>query len=173
MKSQIKITYRDKDNNIIENPVEGQRAFSPETKQLYVFTNGEWEMIKAEGGLKVSAYELNKQIIAQLENIDYNEDAMKEGKEIINNLQKQVPDSYFMLLCRDCDYYTIFNIKKDRILNTFADEVIDCAHDLGAIKSINPAVEDAVEIWVHPVDEEEPTLMMLFPYDRGIIECMP
>jgi hypothetical protein len=36
MNAKIKINYMDENGNVIENPVEGQKAYSPETKKLYV-----------------------------------------------------------------------------------------------------------------------------------------
>ena len=48
MNAKINITYRDKDGNIIDNPVEGQSAYSPETKKLYVYNEGEWKMVTGE-----------------------------------------------------------------------------------------------------------------------------
>ena len=95
---------------------------------------------------------------------------MEEGKNLIASLTEKTADSYFMLLCRDIQYYTVFNITEDKFLNAFADEVIDCLHDIGAIKSIDFALDNSAEIWVQPVGEE-PMVMYLFPYDKGVITC--
>ena len=97
MKSKIKITYRDKDGNTIIDPTENEVAYSPETKQLYKFTNNEWKMIKPEGGLNFSVYDLNKQIVAQMENIEINEDAMLEAKQTIQAFGHNKENYYFIL----------------------------------------------------------------------------
>lgn len=173
MKAKINITYKDKDGNIIIDPTENEVAYSPETKQLYKFTNNEWKMIKPEGGLNLSTYDLNKQIIAQMENIEINEDAMLKAKQTIQAFGYSKGNYYYMLLCRDINYYTLFHNSKDPMVwedvNCFADEVIDCVHDIGAIKSVEEE-NGAIEIWVHPVNGEV-MAMYLFPYDQGVIEC--
>ena len=42
MNAKIKITYRDKDGDIIVNPKENDIAMSPETQKLYTYKNGQW-----------------------------------------------------------------------------------------------------------------------------------
>lgn len=174
MKSKINITYRDKNGDIITDPVEGDKSYSPETKQLYIYQNDRWEMINPKGELQFTTYDLNKQLIAQLENLENNEKAMLEGKQIIQSFGKNKNNSYFMLLCRDINYYTIFHSEYNPMvwddLNLFAEEVIDCVHDIGAIKSIEDTLDGAIEIWAQPI-EGEPVAMYLFPYDQGVIEC--
>lgn len=169
MNAKIKITYRDKDNNIIVNPKEGELGYSPETEKLYVYKDGQWELIKGESNLGITMYDLNKQIIAQmgvLEGIPREEAHLR-----ITDMAAVSQNTYFMLLCRDINYYTLFKLDKDNSgLCNIASEVFECAEDIGAIKSVEGVEGGAIEIWVHPVDGD-PVAMYLFPYDAGVIEC--
>ena len=169
MNAKIKITYCDENGNEILNPVEGQKAFSPQTKKLYCFTNGEWKVLEGNVNLGMTIYDLNKQVISQM---DMLEGAAREEAHLhITNMATRSNNTYFMLLCRDINYYTLFKLNKDNNdLCNIANEVFECAEDIGAIKSVESVDGDAIEIWVHPVDSD-PIVMYLFPYDAGVIEC--
>ena len=168
MNAKIKITYRDKDGNIIVDPKEGDISVSPETQKLYTYKNGQWEMIKGETNLGMTMYDLNKQIIAQMGVLEGM--AREQAHLLITDTVATSGQTYFMLLCRDINYYTLFKLDKDNSgLCNVASEVFDCAEDIGALKSVE-SVEGAIEIWVHPIDDE-PLAMYLFPYDMGVIEC--
>ena len=168
MNAKINITYRDKDGNIIVDPKEGDISVSPETQKLYTYKNGQWEMIKGETNLGMTMYDLNKQIIAQMGVLEGM--AREQAHLLITDTVATSGQTYFMLLCRDINYYSLFKLDKDNSgLCNVASEVFDCAEDIGALKSVE-SVEGAIEIWVHPIDDE-PLAMYLFPYDMGVIEC--
>ena len=171
MKAKINITYRDKEGNIIENPTEGQRAYSPETQKLYEYKDGNWEMLKADGGLKFSAYDMNKQLVSQMENIENNEQEMIKALETLENFWDEKNDEHFMLLCNDMNYYTVFQRAYGNGLNSFKTEVIECLHNIGAIKSLELTSDGTgIEIWIQEVGED-PMVMYLFPYDCGVVKC--
>lgn len=169
MNAKIKITYRDKDGNIIVNPKEGELGYSPETEKLYVYKDGQWELIKGESNLGITMYDINKQIISQMGELEGI--AREEAHLLITDTIATSGQTYFMLLCRDINYYTLFKLDKDNSgLCNIASEVFDCAEEIGAIKSAEGVEDGAIEIWVHPVDGD-PVAMYLFPYDVGVIEC--
>ena len=166
MNAQIKITYRDKDNNIIENPEEGQKAFSPETQRLYMYTNGEWKMLDNELNLGLNLYDLNKQVVGQLGFVE-----LQQVFKTLDTFIQESKDTYHMLLCREINYFTLFKTNKDnKELNKFSAEVVDCAQNVGTLKSVEKTEDGAIEIWVHPEDSD-PLVMYLFPYDMGVVEC--
>ena len=169
MNAKIKITYCDENGNEILNPVEGQKAFSPQTKKLYCFTNGEWKVLEGNVNLGMTIYDLNKQVISQMCIL---EGAAREEAHLhITDMATRSNNTYFMLLCRDINYYTLFKLNKDNNdLCNIANEVFECVEDIGAIKSVESVEGDAIEIWAHPVDGD-PVAMYLFPYDAGVIEC--
>ena len=125
-------------------------------------------MIDGDVNLGMTIYDLNKQIISQMGVLD--EEGYTKAKDDIRGLAIRTNARYFMLLCKDISYYTLFHIDiMSEELVDLDDEVIDCIHDIGAIKSVEP-VDGALEIWAHPV-EGEPVAMYLFPYDAGVVEC--
>lgn len=173
MNAQIRITYRDKDGNIIENPEDGQRAYSPETQKFYQWSAaaGTWQIMDGDINFGMTAYDLNKQIISQLPILD--EGALDIARSKITQFFEETKNTYYMMLCRDLNYYTLFNTTKDITLPYAMNEVIDCADYLGDIKSIE--LEDgkgAVEIWITQRENNKDTYVMyLFPYDAGVIKC--
>lgn len=123
---------------------------------------------KITGNLQMNMYDLNKQLISQLASLDKAQ--MLDAKNIINDYAKNIGNKYYMLLCRDINYYTLFDIDLDNMgLENFGEVVLECATDIGAIKSANEA-EGAIEIWVHSA-EQEPLAMYLFAYDTGVVKC--
>ena len=169
MNAKIKITYCDENGNEILNPTEGQKAFSPQTKKLYCFTNGEWKLLEGDINLGMTIYDLNKQVISQMGVLEGT--AREEAHLHITDMAACSNNTYFMLLCREMNYYTLFKLDKDNSsLCNIASEVFDCVEDIGAIKSVEDVDGGAIEIWAHPVDGD-PVAMYLFPYDAGVIEC--
>ena len=92
-----------------------------------------------------------------------------------NNLGKWLKDrpkgKYYMLLCNELRYYTLFNMINDSIDN-LVDEVRECAEsrveilDIGLDESTN----EAYEIWIKDYEDGEPHVFMFFNYDLGVIE---
>lgn len=77
---------------------------------------------------------------------------------------------YYMLLCRELNYYTVFQ-RQFTGLEDFGDVVIECLENLGNIKSIE-VTEDktAIEAWIVNSDNEA-HVVYLFNYDQGVIIC--
>lgn len=171
MNAKIKITYRDQDGNEILNPIEGIKAYSPETERLYIYTNNEWKMIEGDVGLNMNMYDMNKQIISQLPTLD--EGALDIARAKIVQFIEQSHNKYFMMLCRELNYYTVFHIGLGQQLPFAMNEVIACADYLGDIKSIEGEEDKgAIEIWITQRENDKETYVMyLFPYDAGVIEC--
>ena len=169
MNAKINITYRDKDGNIIDNPTEGQSAYSPETKKLYIYNEGEWKMVTGESNFGMSMYDINKQIISQMPAMS--DDDIAESKLVIMNYIKETENEFYMMLCRDMNYYTLFHIVDYLTEPSIYDEVVECAKDLGTIKSIEYVETGAIEIWFQQ-PEADPVVMYFFGYDGGVIECI-
>ncbi len=174
MNAKINITYRDKDNNIITAPNEGEMAYSPETQKLYIYQNNNWEMIKGESDLGLTMYDINKQLVAQLPMLD--QAGILEARENIQNFLNETNNHYYMLLCKDISYYTVFVLKDESMcpqpVCTAIDEIWACADYIGNVKSVD-LNEGAIEFWVQPREEDsEPMAMYLFSYDAGVIECI-
>lgn len=108
-------------------------------------------------------YSLNKQLVSQMPNMEDFADSI----ELINKFARKNSNKYYMLLCRDISYYTVF----ERLLGlteTIGEAVITCLNSIGtSIKSIEE-VKGAIECWVVPFDEKDPVAVIFFPYDIGM-----
>ena len=121
---------------------------------------------KTDLNLNMSLDDMNKQVVSQLSDLDQN--GIIEAKTLIS---EYAIGNYFMLLCRDINYYTLFAIQNAESNEPkFADEVIACAEEIGVIKSVT-LTEDkgAIEIWVSYKDSS--IVMYLFNYDEGVVQC--
>lgn len=122
------------------------------------------EDIKVNGGMNLSLYEMNKQVISQLPEI--------EDIAVLTPIRKykNKDGRYFMLLCRDLNYYTLFVIDLESDVR-IEQEVLECLKELGTIKSVEEFEDkNVVEIWVQPEDSD-PVVMYFFNYDKGVIPC--
>lgn len=125
------------------------------------------EETKVNGSFEMSLYEMNKQILSQLPTLT--DEMLAEKYALIDEFGKH--KKWCMLLGKELAYYTIFHhIEKDAD-ETFAAAVLDCCAHLGDIKAIDWADEaqNAVEIWVST--PELTTVLYLFDYSQGVIEC--
>ena len=170
MKANVTITYRDKDNNIIENPTDGQMSYSPETGRMYQWVDAEsnWKLIDGDVNLGMTEYDLNKQIVGQLPVLEG--EGLETARSTVKTFVEEINQEYYMLLCRELNYYTVFQMMNESE-NNIVDEVIACSDYIGYIKSIE-RLDGAVEVWVTERDNDKETYVMyFFPYDAGVIKC--
>lgn len=112
-------------------------------------------------------YEMSKTLVAQFAN--YSDEDIKAKKPMLTEFFKK--DTAFMLLCKDTSYYTVF-INRTDVQPKFCDEVMECIQTQGFIKAMDLTDDgNAIEIWVQPAPANEPIVMYLFPYSKGVIEC--
>ena len=142
---------------------------------------------KEKGSAAIEApnlYEMNKQIIEQTEK-PMPEDKIYDALDYIvspflkKNIEKRIKDEgadscYFMLLCREDNNYTIFNVRNYLDFNipikTACDELTICLNNRGTVYSIENTEDNyAIEIWIK--DNNKGMLCYyLFPYNEGVIE---
>lgn len=158
----------------------------PDSQACYVYNEGNFIQISEEiamkanyeekiekqplnGNLNMNLYDLNKAAVTQLPN--YSEADKQAAKELINAYDDfSTITHYYMLLCRELNYYTVFQ-RQFTGLENFGDVVIECLENLGNIKSIE-VTEDktAIEAWIVNGDNEA-HVVYLFNYDQGVIIC--
>lgn len=145
-----------------------------ETDELYIWETGRkcWsKLMNSDTGLKMSLYDLNKAMIKTLEFLT--PDQLEKKKELIKDYFKRNPSKHHMLLCKEYNYYTIFE-KDTFFLDTinlpFEETVLDIITDLGEIYDIdNDTNGDNLQIWIRLKEEENPFVFYLFSYDRGVV----
>ena len=88
---------------------------------------------------------------------------------LINQYYGKANNLFKMLLCRDCNYYTIFSYDSMLAFPDFAGAVCTIITELGEVYSIELNEDGAMEIWIKPTGEESPYVFYLFPYDAGVV----
>jgi len=81
---------------------------------------------------------------------------------------------YYMLLCRENNYYTVIQVQGAKVKNNdkFEDVVIEILQQHGEIKELNYNEDKtAVECWVYDQEKEEVFMFLLFPYSWGVVRC--
>ena len=154
------------------------------SNDVQMWTGTEWTSIKADTNseIQMTAYDINKQVIDQLPALT--EEEIESNKDIIGQFVQNTNNEYYMLLCREKNYFTLChrvpgmnpspadNVRQysewPNELITTEDLIIECAKCLGEIKSIE-LVDGAVEIWV--TDPFDTYVMYFFPYDGGVEAC--
>lgn len=138
-------------------------------KWVYDEETQEWKEHETEG-IQMSLYDMNKQLIAQMPPM---EDIDKQ-KEIIHTFEEKYHNGHYMLLCRELNYFTLFEhpVIADtwtEDLDRFENLVLECISDIGIVHDMMLTENgDAIEIWVMtPI--EEIVCMYLFPYDAGVV----
>lgn len=156
----------------IVEPRAGQIVWCESEKATYRWDPiAGWERLPEEGTTDVAMnmYDINKQIIAQLPAIN-EADLIAVKREVIRKYCDQMKAEYYMLLCRDINYYTVFKIDLNLADETIEDVLVDCANYIGTIKSISLTEdEQALELWM--TNDNDTYAAYFFPYDEGVIVC--
>lgn len=129
-------------------------------------------------------YDLNKQIINQTENPMTDEDLYDALDYIVapffkKNIEQRInkedfDNCYFMLLCKEDNNYTLFNVRnyldfQEPVLMA-CDELRICLKNRGKVYSIENTEDNyAIEIWLKDADKGM-LCYYLFPYNEGVIE---
>ena len=146
----------------------GEMAETSDDNKKWVYDEETLEWREHDTGIQISLYDMNKQLIAQMPEMT-DSDKMTE---IINNYKDKTDNnSHYMLLCRDINYFTLFEESFSSGQESFATLVLECIHDVGIIHDMMITEDDgAIEIWVKPLNEEADMLVMyLFAYDAGVV----
>ena len=148
----------------LRTPPVGAIAYCKDSKTYYEYKDyGGWsvKLTNSNSKIEMSIYDMNSQIIAQLPDAD-----LEEVKAKIDNYASRTDNGYYMFLCKEQSYFTVFSRKA--IPNyTLGDAVIECASDLGKIKAIDTSSPNEIEVWV--MFGTKADCIHLFPYDLGIV----
>lgn len=148
---------------------EGELVYDKDTNKIYAWDGENWVEVGIENsGLQLNLYELNKNIIGQLEPLTANEVGLKQ--DLIDSFVQKYDDSHFMLLCKDYNYYTLFEeyptaTRQQSFFEAFSEIILG----LGEIYSIDNLNNGSIEIWIKPTGENTPYVFYLFPYDAGVV----
>lgn len=124
--------------------------------------------MRGKGELNMSLYDINKNLMSQLP--EYTHEQVKELEEKIDKLinEKHINNNYFMLLCNDIHYYTVFHFNPEEAdFRTVGEGVTYLLYESGYTITADEECDDHFEIWVKK--DKEAYAFMLFPYDQGVV----
>lgn len=116
----------------------------------------------------MTLYELNQVGYANLPTMTEQEVEAARIK-VINPFITNHASHYYMLLCNEQHYYTIFTFKSCFDANELSNTLFEVVQDLGEIKSIEEN-SGALEFWIKKKDEDVSNVYVLFDYSQGVIE---
>lgn len=138
----------------------------------YFDDNHDWVKVDTDDTIintGITNYELGKQVVAQLPSLITDEQLAPAKKVIREYIDHYFTSQYFMLLCNDIHYYTVFKIDENE-MEKAEDVIAECLQDVGVIQYIDyDAIYDQVECWVK--NETGVILFLLFNYDWGVVRC--
>lgn len=150
-----------------KDAVEGDIVICEDTKKSFIFHENEWTPYTTSGGLKMSLYDINQSIISQLP--AYTEkQIMSLGADLFNFAQTFPQNKYFMFLCNDLHYYTIFTKDiENKEFDNLGQAIITIIREMDKQIVSADNFKDRYEIWLK--DEESTNVFILFPYDEGVV----
>lgn len=153
----------------IQNHEPGEMVLCKDTNEIYIWDEDHgWSLMTVDGkGFEMNLYDLNKNVINQLDPLTPGEITMKMS--LFKDYYDKADNLYHMLLCRDFNYYTIFNYNSMPNTPDFSSMICTVITELGEVYSIELLEDGAMEIWIRPTGEESPYAFYLFPYDAGVV----
>ena len=155
----------------MQNHEENEYVYCEENEKFYSWQNNEWKelVIGLDGqGVSMNLYELNQSIINQLPVMD--NATISQKANLIEELHQNTKNIHYMLLCKEYNYYTIFECDSMLSLPTFSGAVCDIVSKIGEVYSIELTEnKDAIEAWIKPDGEETAMVFYLFAYDAGVV----
>ena len=118
---------------------------------------------------QVSLYQLNQDIMSNQPALSG--DGVRKGQLEFFDWVSKLPDNpkFYMLLCHELNYYTVFHINDTATKEDFWNELYDIAKELGTLKAME-IDSGCFSIWVDWPQDNISHLFYLFPYDRGVVE---
>lgn len=153
-----------KSTDSITPPV-GEVVFYEDTNEYFKWTGTEMAPLTPAPGLNL--YDLNKQLVAQMDEMtdELIEEKLTEIQEWIRNTE----NDFYMFLCNEQKYYTVFGVHDDAPGN-FSETMRVCVTNIGKVKAIDRTEDEfAYEFWIE--DKEGPHAFYFFPYDQGVVVC--
>jgi hypothetical protein len=143
---------------------EGEIAYIEDEQKYYKLDADGWKEFDVNidsQGLSISLYELNKSAFSSAKPLT-KEQLVVYAEEINNFVQEG--QEYFMLLCKECSYYTI--LKDEKIGDGLGTVAFECLEACGEIVAVSNET-DHYEIWVK--NNKTANCYVLFNYDIGIV----
>lgn len=147
---------------------EGDTVYCSETNKLYIKKDNMFMEEEAPVANVGTLYDINKEIISQLP-APTKED-IEIAKDLVDTFIEEKSNQYYMLLCKEKSYYTLFSIEPPSLEPLSGILLDECIPNFGNLKCVNETDDKtALEFWVE-IDGNI-YVAYFFPYDGGVIKC--
>ena len=118
---------------------------------------------------QMTLYQFNQNIMSSQPALSG--DGVRKGQLEFFDWISKLPDNpkFYMLLCSELNYYTVFHINDTATREEFWNELYDIAKELGTLKAME-IDSGCFSIWADWPQDNISHLFYLFPYDRGVVE---
>lgn len=156
--------------------INGDQALITDTHELYVYGEDGWSKCGSTE-ITVSVMDLLKQNLANLPVMEMEAitNLKKDIKESVNNSKNK----YFVLMNKDINYWTFFNIvnyyetsSELKTIDSIETVVIELLEEFGEMIAADVSTDNTDVSYFYVRSPEKAILVfVLFPYDGGTIEC--
>lgn len=118
----------------------------------------------------INLYDFNKANMAQIKPYDVIT-LNRICKKTVEDIWGRFPQgtySYWMLLCRERNDYTVFRLEDS--ISDFESALKECLNNRGKVLDITKQLDNNYEIWIRDFDTDENVVYYLFDYNNAIIE---
>ena len=117
----------------------------------------------------MNLYDANKQLLANEKPLDpiIKSKKLHNIADMINkNTEKE---SFYMLLCRERNDYTLFNFRNLQDYSDFINDFNECLYNRGEVLAIDKQESGAWEIWLRDIETEEIVVYYFFDCNLGVL----
>lgn len=125
-----------------------------------------------EGLAQMTLYDINKNVVNGLPALS-GDGVAKAALEFFDWISESNRDTYYMLLCKEMSYYTVFHDIYDGMKGARAEdiwkELNSILSEIGTVKIMEVDTNGAWSIWLDWQNENDCHCFYFFPYGRGIV----
>lgn len=124
--------------------------------------------------MEVSLYWMNQKLISGMPELTM-EQRRAIGETLIPDWLSRYEDNYYMLLCKELSYYTVFHFdrpfeKEGQDFDRFWNEMQEVLDSVILIKVVEEDTNGAIAVWGEWLGDGEIHCFYLFPYSQGVVE---
>lgn len=163
------IQFRD----ALMNHTDGEAVYCEEEDQCYVWTNGAYQPVSSSidsaGEIKVNYRDLVINAISSFEPL--NEEQLTHQQVLINAWDEFQNQDFYMLYCKEFDYFTLFHRVPNESNKCLGKEVLECLACVGSLIYVEDFTEEDKNIifWIK-TPEGKITEVYLFNYTEGVVQ---
>lgn len=153
---------------LVNKPDVGELVVTLDTHKMYQYSENHTWLPYDQSEVKISLYDINKQVVAQMPLLT--SEQLDEAVTKVSAYIEQTQNTYYMLYGAELNYFTVFKIDNNTN-ERLADILIECLFGLGeGIIAIQPTDDNsAIECWI--AHNNTSSILYLFSYDGGVVEC--